>query len=58
MHVSRWNIIVWLKVVLNRTVVDSSLCFDNLCDTIFRVKVSCITSLYGIKIWLLISLVN
>ena len=33
-----------------RTVVDSNWCFDNLCSSIFRVKVSCITSAYGIKL--------
>ena len=51
--------IVRVNVVLNRTVVDSDWSFDNLCPVvIFRVKVSCITSGDGIKLWLLIGLVN
>ena len=49
-----------VNVVLNKTVVvDSDRSFDNLCPVvIFRVKVSCITSGDGIKLWLLIGLVN
>ena len=43
--------IVQVKVVLNRTVVVDS-------DVIFRVKVSCMTSVDGIILWLLIWLVN
>ena len=43
--------------VLNRTVVvvvvDSDRGFDNLCGVIFRVKVSCITSVVGIKLGIL-----
>ena len=45
--------IVRVNVVLNRTVVDSDRCFDNLSVFIFRVKVGCITSVYGTKLWLL-----
>ena len=46
--------IVRVNVVLNGTVVVDSDCrFDNL---IFRVKVSCITSDDGIKVWLAQSL--
>ena len=39
-------------------VVDSNWRFDNLCHSIFRVKMSCKMSTYGIKLWLLISLVS
>ena len=42
---SRLSLIVRVKVVLNRTVV---------VEVIFRVKVSCITSVDGIILWLLI----
>ena len=46
--------IVWVNEVLNRTVVVDSDCrFDNLCGIIFRVKVSCITSVDGFILWLL-----
>ena len=45
--------IAWENVVLNK-IVDSDWRFDNLCPVvIFRVKVSCITSGDGIKLWLL-----
>ena len=51
---SRLNLIVLVNVVLNRTVVvDSDRCFDNCAVVIFRVKVSCITSVDGIILWLL-----
>ena len=45
------KMIVQMKVVLNRTVVDSDWRFDNL----YGVKVSCITSVDvdGIKLWFL-----
>ena len=57
--ISRLRMIVRVNVVLNRTVVDSDWSFDNLCPVvIFRVKVSCITSGDGIKLWFLIGLVN
>ena len=57
--ISRLRMIVRVNVVLNKTVVDSDWSFDNLCPVvIFRVKVSCITSGDGIKLWLLIGLVN
>ena len=58
MHVSGWNTIVRLRVVLNGTVVYHNWYFDNLCGSIFRVNVSCITSTSGIKLWLLTTLVN
>ena len=45
--------IVQVKVVLNRTIADTGCCFDNLAVVIFRVKVSCIMSTDGIKLWLL-----
>ena len=46
--------IVRVNVVLNRTIADTDCCFDNLAVVIFRVKVSCITSIIdGIKLWLL-----
>ena len=56
----RLSLIVRVNVVLNRTVVvDSDWRFNNLCGmVIFRVKVSCITSVDGIILWLLIWLVN
>ena len=56
----RLSLIVRVNVVLNRTVVvDSDWRFNNLCGmVIFRVKVSCITSVDGILLWLLIWLVN
>ena len=58
--ISRLRTIARVNVVLNKTVVvDSDWSFDNLCPVvIFRVKVSCITSGDGIKLWLLIGLVN
>ena len=46
-----------MNVVLNRSVVDSDCRFDNLCVShlqIFRVKVSCITSVDGIPLTLVI----
>ena len=49
--------IVWGNVVLNRTVVDDSAVTTSVV-VIFRVKVSCITSVDGIILWLLIRLVN
>ena len=45
--------IVQVNVVLNRTIADTDCCLDNLVVVIFRVKVSCITSIDGIKLWLL-----
>ena len=56
---SRLSLIVRVNVVLNRTVVvDSDWRFDNLSAVvIFRVKVSSITSVEGIILWLLIWLV-
>ena len=51
---SRLNLIVRVNVVLNRTVIfDSDRCFDNCAVVIFRVKVSCVTSVDGIILWLL-----
>ena len=53
------SMIVLVNVVPNRTVVvDIDRRFNNLAVVIFRVKVSCITSVDGIKLWLLIGLVN
>ena len=49
------GLIVRVNVVLNRTVVDdSNWRFDNLCGS----QVSCITSVDGTILWLLIWLVN
>ena len=45
--------IVQVNVVLNRTISDNDCCFDNLAVVIFRVKVNCIRSIDGIKLWLL-----
>ena len=57
--ISRLRMIARVNEVLNKTVVDSDWSFDNLCPVvIFRVKVSCITSGDGIKLWFLIGLVN
>ena len=51
--ISRLRMIARENVVLNK-IVDSDWRFDNLCPVvIFRVKVSCITSGDGIKLWLL-----
>ena len=57
---SRLSLLVLVNVVLNRTVVvDSVWRFDNLyAVVIFGVKVSCITSVDGIILWLWIWLVN
>ena len=59
---SRLSLIVRVNVVLNSTVlVDSKWRLDNLCgrpEVIFRVKVSCITPVDGIILWLLPWLVN
>ena len=40
---SRWSMIIWLNMVLNRTVVDGGWRFDNLSVIVFWVKGSCIT---------------
>jgi len=45
--------IVWVNIVLNRTVADTGCCFDNLSVVIFSVKVSCSTAIDGIKLRLL-----
>ena len=46
--IRRLSMIVRVNIVLNRTVVDCVWRFDNLCAVvIFRVKVSCITSIDG-----------
>ena len=47
------SLIVWENVVLKRTVVDDSAVTTSVV-VIFRVKVSCITSVDGIILWLLI----
>ena len=46
------SVIVWVNVVLNRMVVDDVL--TTCVVVIVRVKVSCITSVDGIILWLLI----
>ena len=46
--------IVWVKIQLNRTVVESHLISTTSAVVIIRVKVSCITSVDGMKLWLLI----
>ena len=47
--------IVWVNVVLNWTVVvDSTDVLSTCAVVIFKVKVSCITSVDGIILWLLI----
>ena len=53
---SRLSLIVRVNIVLNRTVVvDSDRRFSITCAVvIFRVKVSCITSVDGIILWLLV----
>ena len=51
--------IVRVNVVLNRTVVLTVTDVSTTCVVVvFRVKVSCITSVDGITLWLLIWLVN
>ena len=51
--------IVRVNVVLNRTVVLTVTDVSTTCVVVmFRVKVSCITSVDGIILWLLIWLVN
>ena len=50
--------IVQVNVVLDRTISDNDCCFDNLAVVIFRVKVNCIRSIDGIKLWLLITRVQ
>ena len=44
--------IIWVSEVLNRTVVDSDGCFDNLHSShlFFGLKVSCITSVENLVI--------
>lgn len=56
--ISRWHRIVRVSLVLNKTVVDSDSRFENLAIDIFGVKVNCITSFDGIKLWLLIWMGN
>ena len=52
---SRLSLIVRVNVVLNRTVVVDRTDISSTCTVvIFRVKVSCITSVDGIILWLLI----
>lgn len=47
--ISTGNMIVWVSIFLNRTVIDSDLHFDNSCvEVIIRVKVRHITSVDGI----------
>ena len=48
-NMSRLSMIVRVNVVLNRTVIVDSDCVA----VIFRLKVSCITSVHRIKLWLL-----
>ena len=54
--------IVLVNIVLNRTVVVTVVTVTDVSITcavvIFRVKMSCITSVDGIKLWLLTLLVN
>ena len=50
---STLSLIVRVNVVLNRTVTDRDVS-TNCAVVIFRVKVSCITSVDGIILWLLI----
>ena len=57
---SRLSLIVRVKVVQNRTVVDMTVTdVSTTCAVvIFSVKVSCVTSVDGIVLWLLMWLVN
>ena len=59
--ISRLSMIVRMSVVLTRTVVDSRLTVTGVTTctvVILRVKLSCITSVDCIKLWLLTWLVN
>ena len=59
---SRLSLIIRVNVVLNRTVVVDSVTVTDVSKTckvvIFRVKVSCISSVDGIILWLLTWLVK
>ena len=55
---SRLSLIVQVNVVLNRTVVVDTDASTTCAVVIFRIKVSCITSVDGIIPWLLALLVN
>ena len=50
--------IIQVIVVLKRTVIDSDWHFNNLCSCHLQSQVSCITSVDGIKLWLVTLLVN
>ena len=54
--ISRLSVIVRVNEVLNRTVVDGDV--STTCVVTFRVKVSCITSVDGIRFWLCIDLIG
>ena len=57
-QIKRLSLIVRVNVVLNRTVVVDTDVSTTCAVVIFRVKVSCVTSVDGIILWLLIWLVN
>ena len=55
--ISRWNMIVQVNVVLNRTIVDSDWCFNNLCRSHLQSR----SGLYHVSWWywtLLIDLIG
>ena len=56
--ISRLSVIVRVDEVLNRTVVAPVTNVSTTCVVTFRVKVSCITSVDGIRFWLYIDLIG
>ena len=51
--ISRLSMIVRVNVVLNRTVLLTVTDVSRTCAVVIRVEVNCITSVDGIKLWLL-----
>ena len=52
------SVIVWVSVVLKRTVVDINLHFNNMSRNHLQSDVNCKSSVDGIYVWLLLSLVS
>lgn len=49
--IKRWNMIIWVSVILNVTVVDSDWCFDNLSWSHLQSQCKCITSVFNSGYW-------
>ena len=49
--IRRWNMIIWVSVILNMTVVDSDWCFDNLCWSHLKGQSKCIISVFNYGYW-------